>query len=133
MSDAWLIGVLLVVGVAVALLLFRRKPAPASSGKSSPAAPARDSLLQIVIPPEGCCEAARRLETQRFQKVYAPPLPLEACDRRTQCRCRFQLVPERRIGERRTGHEKRDSIRYEENPRRKGRGRRADDKLFDHD
>jgi hypothetical protein len=132
MSNAWLIGILLVVGVAVALMLLRRKPAAPVKPQGVVAQP-RNQMLQIVIPPEGCCESARQLESHRFDKAYAPALPLENCDRRTQCRCRFQPVPDRRIGERRTGHEKRDSIRYEENPRRKGRGRRAQDKLFDHD
>ncbi|HXG29617.1 MAG TPA: hypothetical protein VNJ47_12315 [Nevskiales bacterium] len=132
MSDAWLVGILLVVGAAVALMLFRRKPAKAVRPQGTVTQP-RGNMLQIVVPPEGCCEAARQLQSHRFDKTYAPALPLENCDRRLQCRCRFQLVADRRIGERRSGHEKRDSIRYEENPRRKGRGRRAQDKLFDHD
>jgi hypothetical protein len=135
MSNALLIGLLIVIGVGLAFLLLRRKPAVTPPSHTSAAAPLRESLLQIVIPPTGaCCAAAHKLETTRFNKGHAPPLPLADCSMKTGCLCRYQPVPERRIGERRTGgHEKREVIRYEENPRRKGHGRRAVDKLFDHE
>jgi hypothetical protein len=138
MSNAMLVGLLLVAGIVVAFLLLRRKPGASarhtSHAATGGAATARESLLQIVIPESGaCCSAAHQIETYRFNKHHAPSLPLPDCSMKNSCHCRYQPVPERRIGERRAGQEKRDTIRYEENPRRRGRGRRAQDKLFDRD
>lgn len=134
--NALLIGVTLAVVVVAAVMLLRRKPGPA--GRPAPQAPAaasqREMMLQIVIPDSGvCCAAAHQIETHRFVKALAPPLPLGECSMKQGCRCRYQPVPDRRIGERRQSSDKREIVRYEDNPRRAGHGRRAGDKLFDHD
>jgi hypothetical protein len=136
MSNTLLVGLLVVIGVVVAILLLRRKPrtTPRPSSAATAAATQREMMLQIVIPDTGaCCAAARRIETHRFHKQQAPALPLADCSMKTGCHCRYQPVPDRRVGERRQQAEKREAIRFEENPRRDGRGRRAGDKLFDHD
>ncbi|MGH8561398.1 MAG: hypothetical protein ACRES4_05500, partial [Nevskiales bacterium] len=105
MLDVLLIGTMVVAGVGLAYVLLRRKPAvTAQSRASTTLAPVRESLLQIVIPATGaCCAAARKIETHRFNKRQAPPLPLGDCSMKPGCHCRFQPVPERRVGDRRVG------------------------------
>jgi hypothetical protein len=132
MSDALLIGIVVVIGAALAYWLLSRKPAASMPSRGANAPVDRENMLQIAIPASGaCCDAARKLETHRFHKGHVPSLPLEECSMKQGCHCRYQPVPDRRIGARREGGEKRDAIRYEENPRRKGRGRRSEDKLWD--
>ena len=71
MSNALLIGILIVVGVGLAFLLLRRKPAVTPASRASAVAPSRENLLQIVIPATGaCCAAAHKLETHRFNKGH---------------------------------------------------------------
>lgn len=137
MSQLALLGILLAIGGFVAFLLLRRKPDPVAH--PPPQAPitagtARDMLLQIVIPETGaCCAAARRIETHRFHKQLAPPLPLADCSMKNGCHCRYQPVPDRRIGERRKSDERRQSYRFEGATRRDRRGRRGTDGVFDDD
>lgn len=129
-----LLGVaLLAITTGVALWLVSRRSANADAVHNP--APPREGLLQIVLPEAGACEAALQLESSRFQKHQAPVLPLPSCDRpgTCRCRCRYVTVDDRRLGERRRGEDKREGFRYEEKPRRTGRGRRAQDKLWDHD
>jgi len=112
------------VGLGLVYVLFRSKPTETSATHST-ATPTREGMLQIVIPATGaCCAAAHKIEAYRFHKGHAPSLPLNDCSMKQGCQCRYQPVPDRRIGERRAGGEKRDSIRYEENPRRQGPARR---------
>lgn len=136
MSNNLLIILVLVAMAAVIFVLLRRKPDNVKSARSQShvSTPARENMLQIVLSPNNACKAAQELEGHRFHKGSAPTLPLANCKEPATCHCRYQMLADRRISERRiAGHEKRESIRYEENPRRKGRGRRAVDKLFDHD
>lgn len=134
MTNILLLGILLVIGFGAAFLLFRRSQEPAGRPPPAPAqaGAAREMLLQIVIPGTGaCCAAARRIETHRFNKQLAPPLPLADCSMKAGCRCRYQPVPERRTGERRKSDERRQSHRFEDDARREGRGRRHADSTFD--
>lgn len=136
MSNALLVGILLAVGVGVIFLLFRRKPSTTDrqAQASTATGSTRERLLQIVIPETGaCCAAARRIETHRFNKQLAPPLPLAECSMKAGCHCRYQPVPDRRIGERRQNPDKRASIRFEESPRRQAHGRRTSDTNYPED
>lgn len=131
MSNALLIGIVVVIGVGLAYWLLKPKPTPSRQSRGTTAPAERGNMLQIALPATGaCCAAARKFETRRFHKGQAPSLPLEECSMKPGCHCRYQPVPDRRIGDRREG-EKRDVIRYEEKPRRQGRGRRGEDKLWD--
>ena len=129
-----LVVVALLVAAGITFLLLRPPQARnAPPGKAS-TAPRREPLLQIALPETGnCCAAAHKIETRRFQKEHAPPLPLADCSMKAGCHCRYQLVPDRRMGDRRTGDDKREAIRFEENPRREQGGRRAKDNLFSND
>lgn len=136
MSNALLIGLALAVVAALVLLLRRKTPQdkPAGARNTTTASSSREVLLQIVIPATGaCCAAARQLENQRFHKGHAPALPLAECSMKTGCHCRYQPQQDRRLGDRRQGEEKRETIRFEENPRRDGRGRRAVDRMWEQD
>ncbi len=132
MSNALLFGLLIVIGAGLAYWLLRRKPEASRLPRSNTSSPDRENMLLIALPATGaCCTAVRKLETRRFRKGYAPSLPLDECEMKQRCHCRYQAASDRRIGDRREGGEKRDAIRYEENPRRKGRGRRDEDKLWE--
>lgn len=136
MSNNLLVVLMLVAIAAVIYLLSRSKPNATGSARSPRRAPAtsRENMLQIVLSPKGACEAARLLKSHRYHKNNAPPLPLANCTNRNACHCRFQMVADWRIAERRTGApEKRDGAHPEENPRPESRGRRSTDKLFNHD
>lgn len=113
--------------VVIVFLLYERWT---SRGGGSQKRRARENLLQVEFSPETACEAVRMLESQRYRKDVAPDLPLKQCTKPNACSCRYKKVADRRIGERRSGSDQRESIRYEENPRRKGRGGRAEDQLF---
>lgn len=133
MAVVWVVVVLLLAVGATVLLLRPPRAQPRPSGQQA-SAPPREPLLLIALPETGnCCTAAHKIETHRFQKEHAPPLPLAECSMKSGCHCRYQLVPERRMGERRAGGDKRESIRFEENPRREQGGRRARDNLWSND
>lgn len=125
--NTLLVVALLAAVVVIIFLLYERWSWRAQhSMKRHP----RENLLQVEFVPEDACEAVRKLESQRYRKDVAPDLPLKQCSKPASCSCRYKKVSDRRIGERRSGNDQRESIRYEENPRRKGRGGRAEDQLF---
>lgn len=125
--NNFLLVALLAALAVIAFLLFERWT---WRSRENPRKRARENLLQIEFSPETACEAVRKLESQRYRKEVAPDLPLKQCDKPNTCSCRYKMVANRRIGERRSGDDQRESIRFEENPRRKGRGSRAEDQLF---
>ncbi len=136
MSNILLAGILLLAVVAVIFLLPRRRKRTSERrmGTSTAGPAQRELLLHIVIPPNGvCCDAARSIEASRFNKSGAPPLPLPDCSMKPTCHCRYQPVPERRVGERRQSHERRQVIRFQDDTRRAGSGRRSDDNAFHRD
>lgn len=84
----------------------RQRPAAARPAipapKTSPDPLATASFRAVVIRTgSGCCDAVRALAGQRFLASEAPGLPVAGCNR-TQCRCSFQ-----RLGDRRGGDERR--------------------------
>jgi hypothetical protein len=52
----------------------------------------------------GCCQGAKDIEETRFLLDDLPTLPLEACDRITDCQCSFTHHNDRRDEERRNPH-----------------------------
>lgn len=85
------------------------------------------SAVQIVPAPAGCaCAAVTALSGRLFTRDQPPPpLPVAGCDRAV-CVCRFELIHDRRRGDRRSGIDRRQSLRFEPNKsdRRAGRDRR---------
>ena len=49
-----------------------------------------------VIAGDGACDAARSLANLRFLSADVPPLPLETCDRRAICKCKYRHFNDRR-------------------------------------
>ena len=43
-----------------------------------------------------CCQAAARLEGQKFLAAHAPQLPLGGCSQPDQCQCRYRHLEDRR-------------------------------------
>jgi hypothetical protein len=77
---------------------------------------------------QDCCQAAKDLRPRRFLCTDAPLLPLEQCDRRDRCECRYARYTDRRQGSRRTD----DTGQFQrtihgEPERREAEGRRRDD------
>ena len=132
MTVVWVVLALL-VAAAISFLLLR-PPRPHGASTQSPTPPRREPLLQIALPETGnCCAAAHKIETHRFQKEHAPSLPLTECSMKAGCHCRYQLVPERRVGDRRSAGDKREALRFDDQPRREQGGRRAKDNLWSND
>jgi hypothetical protein len=83
-----------------------------------------------IVSPSGLCDAARRLEGQRFLSSDGPPtLPLTGCDRSTTCLCRYRHHDDRRSGARRQEEQVWASQQSwpDERERRQSRGRRSTD------
>jgi hypothetical protein len=75
---------------------------------------------------EDCCHAAAAIEGQRFLSDEAPLLPLEDCDRRASCRCRYRHFADRRTEPRRES-DLGLPLRPHPQDKRSGRGRRITD------
>jgi len=75
---------------------------------------------------DDCCPAAEAIAGQRFLSDEAPLLPLENCDRRASCRCRYRHFTDRRTEPRRESDLGLPTRMYPEE-KRKGRGRRVTD------
>jgi hypothetical protein len=82
--------------------------------------------LTLRVRDAGCaCDHARRFADRTFAVADAPTLPLHNCDR-TDCRCSYERVADRRKGERRSRADRRDEIRFEKKTdRRGGKDRRS--------
>lgn len=79
--------------------MFRRKPPKTPR----PAGVVRHLFHGVAIETGryDCCGAARAIGGQRFLSDEAPLLPLEGCDRRDQCSCRYRHYSDRRTALRR--------------------------------
>lgn len=74
------------------------------------------------------CDNARKFADKIFLVAEALPLPFKNCTR-SDCRCRYERITERRKsnskGDRRTGESRRTEIRFEmKDDRRSGKDRR---------
>lgn len=120
-------ALLLVVGLALILVLGGALiRASRRVKRAAPSSPERYWGVQFLLPTSGqCCKAMQALRGQSFPKGQVPLLPLDGCDRRLQCQCRYHYLPERRSGqERRSGGERREAIRIDKPDRRSGTERR---------
>ena len=76
---------------------------------------------------ESRCRASSHLVGEEFGFDSAPHLPVSGCDAAV-CECGYVGLPERRAsGERRSGRDRRMSMRLESEDRRSERPRRKDD------
>jgi hypothetical protein len=86
--------------------------------------PAIVALTLRVRTVDCACDRARRSADRTFAIADAPKLPFADCER-IDCRCTYERVANRRKGERRTGPDRRDGIRFEmKSGRRSGKDRR---------
>lgn len=94
---------------------------PVAASKEAPRRPGR-----MINPCEEHCAAAKKIATAWYAEGEAPRLPLESCEHPETCRCTWMRVLDRRSTHRRTGHDRRDSLRFEEekSDRRTGEDRR---------
>ena len=77
---------------------------------------------------ESHCPATSSLVGVRFTFENAPELPLPGCDA-TPCRCRFVGITERRqLIDRRSGHDRRESLRMDSDDRRSDQPRRKSER-----
>jgi len=73
------------------------------------------------------CAASSQLAGREFSFESAPHLPVQGCDARV-CECGYIGLPERRsVIDRRSGRDRRDSLRTDSNDRRAQRPRRVVD------
>ncbi|MDJ0740925.1 MAG: hypothetical protein QNJ91_14510 [Gammaproteobacteria bacterium] len=76
---------------------------------------------------ESHCSASSRLAGREYTFDDAPPLPVEGCESRS-CECCLIGMPERRrVADRRSGQDRRGSIRLDAEDRRAERPRRKAD------
>jgi hypothetical protein len=68
------------------------KSARTSPGKAEPLPYPAVSVYSKV----NCCEAANRLEGQKFLAAHAPQLPLGGCSQPESCQCRYRHMDDRR-------------------------------------
>ncbi len=127
------------LALAVSLLLFfaitrRRRKAPQQPPEKPVRLSPQAQLLKLQamerfrgVRIESHCRASARLVGQDFAFETAPQLPLSHCDAPI-CACRYTGLPERRArSERRSGRDRRNSLRLEAEERRARRPRRKDD------
>jgi hypothetical protein len=111
------IAVSLLAGVAGWVLVRRTKPHAA-------AAKVVNRFAAVEIRSRGtACEAARKLEGQRFLPAEAPALPLEGCAA-AKCSCTFAKLTDRRNEDRRLEHGGLSASLFESDDRRAKRDRR---------
>ncbi len=62
-----------------------------------------NSYTAVSVKPDGseACEAVQNIAGKRFLCGEAPVLPLEACDRYGQCKCKYEKWDDRREEEER--------------------------------
>jgi hypothetical protein len=80
-----------------------------------------------VVAGAKACPAALELRDTRLLSADAPRLPLDACDRPSDCDCRYQHFDDRRAGPRRAGERGGFADPWMNTERRRSRGRRSTD------
>ena len=70
------------------------------------------------VAPSGSCEDGRRRNGRRVELDVGAELPLHRCGL-TECHCHYRPVADHRGGERRTGSERREQLRFDANPDRR--------------
>jgi hypothetical protein len=126
-------GVLLAVLGLILFIWRRRNPTPEEPETSVQLTPpAQLFKLQKAdrfrgVSVESHCHASSQLAGQEFPFESAPRLPVSGCEA-ASCECRFIGLPDRRLqADRRTGQDRRRSMRMEDSERRGERPRRSKD------
>ena len=70
------------------------------------------------VAPSGACEQGRRRNGRRIELDIGTELPLHRCGL-TECHCHYRPVADHRGGERRTGNERREELRFDASPDRR--------------
>lgn len=82
---------------------------------------------RMLNPGQECCGAAKRIETHWYPEGENPHLPLDDCEQPQTCKCGWMRVLDRRTTYRRSDHDRRKILRFEDkNDRRSGGDRRRD-------
>lgn len=125
------IGILVaVVGAFLGVWAFGRSTAraEAKTGVSNSSTRPEQWGVRIHAPAKDrACPQVQDILGKEFQLDAKPPLPLPNCTNPNHCECRYIKLSDRRKGDRRSGHERREKgHRYEKDklPRRSGRDRR---------
>jgi hypothetical protein len=131
----WFILGIAVLGLATWWLLRRGTgvgtPAPAASRSTAGGHPPGPAIWgkQFVIPAGAeACPVARGLEGKCFTLAKTPSIPLAGCTH-ANCHCRYEPLADRRNHlERRSGQERRPTLRFEpgKSDRRNGSDRREE-------
>jgi len=134
----WIVvGLLVVVLAGIAWVAFRtRSPADPPAANHRTVAPGQTFVREevktwgktLIVPnPAEACPAVLIIQGQSFRNEDAPRLPLTGCGS-TNCKCHYVPAREMRTGkERRSGIDRRSSLRYEPgkpDDRRSGKDRR---------
>ncbi|HEY8012036.1 MAG TPA: hypothetical protein VIE67_13680 [Rudaea sp.] len=93
----------------------------------------RDRTMATLHVPDMAiaCDLARYQAGKTFEAASAPPLPLPGCSR-AACRCHYERVADRRRGQRRSGDDRREVIRFQtEGDRRKNPDRRRSNRPWE--
>jgi hypothetical protein len=131
---------LLVICIAIAagvlgLWAYRRSTAPkgAGSGKSKSRDQAEQWGVRIAATKERACPVVRPFLGKEFPMAEKPVLPLRNCPFPHQCECRYIPLLNKRKHQRRSGKERRQAQRFEQDqpPRRSGKDRRKIDVDWD--
>jgi hypothetical protein len=91
----WLLGTLLVLGVA-GLIAYVRQNKTATEAEARPKLGTQDEFHAVAIQYSvNACDAAKAMTGRRFLATEAPQLPLKECDF-DDCRCTFTHYSDRR-------------------------------------
>ena len=128
--------VVVLVLLGVFLVIRLRKPADEAIVEEAPAPlPPAVQLAKLQhagkfwgVSVESHCHASSQLAGQQFPFEEAPELPLPDCDAEV-CHCRFVGLPERRfLPTRRSGKDRRESLRMDAEERRSDQARRKSER-----
>ncbi|MGR9099650.1 MAG: hypothetical protein ACU826_03710 [Gammaproteobacteria bacterium] len=119
---------ILVLTLVFFFVKSRKKNTPPPSqrvkSKAAPQQPPIPSHLGVVLTapdPAACCEPARELLSKVITADAPTVVPLPGCTHKDSCRCRLEKKYDTRSGkERRETEERRESIRFEDKPDRRG-------------
>lgn len=82
---------------------------------------------RMLNPGQECCGAAKRIESHWYPEGEMPHLPVEGCEHPESCKCGWMRVLDRRSTHRRSEHDRRNALRFEDkDDRRSGNDRRRD-------
>jgi hypothetical protein len=107
---AIILGFSIAAAVPVAWYFLRSESEPEKKSlvaKKSPKQTAKPVKKQArrnykgasIQPGEHCCQAVREFGETRFLVEEAPRIPLERCDRISECLCKYHNHPDRRNGD----------------------------------